>query len=408
MIVIKVSLLLSFFCTLVACCGKVKVRKEALFLHTFIATDGEMRVESRDGSTFLADQVPVGATNLPHLENYFSDPALGYLCRCAFQIRTTLYNTGDFNSYLNVVKNAWHLKGFVDKKKNMDLIEKVDSDSFVLFLQDALLLISVTEHVTNMTSDQRCDILTHVLSVTSNYMWANVQKILPNFAFVNFANFVETMQHPKPIKYSPHYSLVGRINADRFVRLMETYQRGVYDLSDVLNYIVSDEIPRKFVRKLKLDNSVQFYLKNRIEEVPLLEHLTSGRHGFGYFLEKATGAHGFSTLLALEQVTYQIKSLFRTTPHTLLLNEPILEGYSRLRSSELTEYNLSWLDIWKSAFSCGLTEVVDFQVGPKTLSTICEKLRLLKLYCRNNEKRMTDVLELERKLEKHITTFKLF
>ena len=74
----------------------------------------------------------------------------------------------------------------------------------------------------------------------------------------------------------------------------------------------------------------------------------------------------------------------------------------------MTEYNLSWLGIWKSAFSYGLTEVVDFQVGPKTLSTIGEKLRLLKLYVRNNEKRMTDVLELEKKLEKHITTFKLF
>ena len=412
---LKVLLLFTSLCTLVAWCGKEKVRREALFLHTYIATKGELCVDTRDGSKYLKDQLTFDAANLPPLERFISDTALAYLCKCAFQIRTALHNTGKFSHYLNMVKDVWQLKVFVNKKKNMDSLDNENVKNLVLFLQDALLLLSVTEQVTTLSSEERCDILTQILSISAVYAVVNFSQVLPSLSFINFANFMETMPKPLPIKYSPQYKLMGRINADRFVRLLDTYKRGTYDLSDVLNFLssdvlnffYSDKIPPKFVRELNLDNSVKFYLDNRLEEVSLIRQLTYGRHGFGYFFRAPAGSDGCSTLLALEQVTYQMNYLFHATQPAPLLKESILVGFARFRGSALAEYVRDWLDIWKLSFSSGFTEVVDFQVASNNLDAVYEKLLVLKIYFKSHAKRMAQVLELEKKFEDLVATFQL-
>ena len=166
-------------------------------------------------------------------------------------------------------------------------------------------MLSVTEHVATLSYVERSDILTQILLVFGNYVRVNYSQVLPNLTFVNFASFLETMQKPLPIKFSSQDNLIGRVNADRFVRLLDTYRRGVYDLSGVLGSLSREKNIPKFVQQL--NNSVQFYLKNRIEEVPFLTHLVSRRQRFGSYRNTLAGSFGCSTIMTLEQVTYQFE-----------------------------------------------------------------------------------------------------
>ena len=374
-------------------------------MHSYIASKGKLRVETHDGSDFVANHIPSSTTNLLILDRIFSAPPLCYLCKCALQIRTALHNTGKFGNYLNGVINVQQLIVYVKETNNLIPILKVDSDDFALFIQDALLMISVTEHVTNLKDEEWLDMISQVLTVMGNYVYLNYSQVVASHSFVSFANFMETMQLPQPINYTPQFNLMGIINADRFVRLLDTYRRGAYDLSDALKYLTSYENPLKIVPSLKLDNSVQFYLNNRIEEVPFLKRLKDGRHKFGSFLSSPAGSRESKILLAMEQVTYQLNYLFRTTSPTPFLKESILEGFSRLKYTALDERTRDYLDLWKFAFSCGLTDVVEFMVASENYICIYEeKLRLLKLYFRNDPKRMAAILELGKKAEKLTTT----
>ena len=376
-------------------------------MHSYIATRGALRVETDNGSAFLADQVPLSSTNLPILEQIISDIPLFYLCKCALKIRTALHNTGKFGNYLNGVINVWQLIIYAKEQKNLTPMMKVDSDTMVLFLQDALLMISVTEHVFNLKDEDRLGMVLQVLTVMGNYVALNYSRVVATHSFVSFANFMETMQLPQPIKYSPTYDFMGRINADRIVRLLDTYRRNAYDLSDVLKYLTTYENPLKIEPSLKLDNSVQFYLENRIEELSFLKRLKEGKHTFGSFLSSPTRLRECRTLLVVEQVTYQLNHLFHTITPTPLLGEPILVGYARLKGDTLSDYSRSWLDIWKFAFSCGLTNVIEFKFASKNYDIIYEKLRVLELYFRNNTKRLAHILELENTVKKFLTTFNL-
>ena len=266
-------------------------------------------------------------------------------------------------------------------------------------------MLSVTEHVATLSYVERSDILTQILLVFGNYVRVNYSQVLPNLTFVNFASFLETMQKPLPIKFSSQDNLIGRVNADRFVRLLDTYRRGVYDLSGVLGSLSREKNIPKFVQQL--NNSVQFYLKNRIEEVPFLTHLVSRRQRFGSYRNTLTGSFGCSTIMTLEQVTYQLDYLFQATRSTPLRKESIMVEFSRFRSKMLAEYFSDWLEIWKYAFRCGLTEVVDNNLASTSGRVIYEKLHVSKLYFRDDVKRLNDVMELERMVQKHLTTFKL-
>ena len=381
----------------------VKVKRDALFLHAHIATKDELRaVTSRDASKFLKNYITNSEADFSPFEKHFTDPAMVYLCKCALQIRTALFNSGKFRDYLNAVREAQELEAYVSEEKVMTALMDQGSSSLALFMQDALLLLAVSDHAGAISAEKRDHVLSHVLSLVGTFMLRYSPQILHNHKYVNFAGFVEAVK-PLPMEYLPQDGILGKINADRLLKLMDTHRKEAYDMSKVCTFLGRYKHPQNLkwlTQYLKMDDSLQLYLRKRVSEVFLLEQLVSTRHGFGYIYNLPPKAFLCNILMAMEQVTYQLNYLFRTLPSTPVVKESILVEYASLSSPDLAMNVNAWLDAWRHAFRHGLTEVMDYQVTANTRRAMCGKLRLLKLYFCDNDKRMAAVLELEEMLEK--------
>ena len=394
-----ILIFLSLFLSLEAWCGKV----ETLFLHTRIATNFDLIVNKHDVffSKFLNGQVAFTDAEYNSIAGSFPDPALGYLCISGLKVRIALYNSGKFKQYLRVVKDVWQLNAYLKGKAAVSM-KSESKENVVLFLQDALLLLALTEYVGAIAGQERNEILAQVLSLTGLFIFFQRSKILHNYKFVNFADFLETT-NPLPIEYTPQDSILGKVNADRFLRLMDTHLQGVYDLTNVCKFIELYKVSQKYLWGMMFlkgnDESLELYARNRVRESSLIYHLTNERHGFGYILKLPSEARAFSTLFSMEQATFELNHLFPTTNVAIRFSSSsMLVEFAKLTSSVSAEYTRAWLDIWKYAFCHGLTEVVDYQFIYDSPSIIRDKLRVLKVYFRNNV-RLFDVLQLERMFE---------
>ena len=309
---------------------------------------------------------------------------------------------------MRAVKDVLQLDAYVMDKVGDSLIGN-DWDVLVLFLRDALLLLAVSELVGAIHVEKRNQVLAHVGSLTRCFISFNRHHILHRYSFVNFSDSVETVK-PLPIEYYPQSSIMGRINADRFVHFMETHRKGLYHLSKVCSFLESYQVSQEYslvMRFLELkDDGLNLYTRNRVQESSLLYHLTEARRLTGYIFNPTSFSltTPLGTLFSLEQSAFQLIHLLPTTNVVVGevdVNKPsssMIEEYAKLESSELAEYVRAWLHIWKHAFCHGLTEVLDYQFTPNEPSIIRDKLRVLRLYFRNN-KRLNDVLQLEQMFE---------
>ena len=405
----KYVLLLPLLSCLVGWCSKVpKVRKEALFLHAQIALNDELRTKACIGTEFLKDHVDESIVDFSSIKDSFADPAMAYLCKCGLKFRIALYNSGKFQHYLNAVKEAKELEAYVVEPNTEFSLLNNGLDYLNMFMQDALLLLAVSEHAGIIGVDRLNQVLSYVLSLSGSYVLSNLFKVLPNHTFVNFADFLETVTL-QPVEFSPQDSILGKVNADRFVRLMETHRKDMYDLSKLCSFLKGYNVTSKekwLMRYLKMDDSLQFYLRKRISEVSLFGQMTSIRHGFGYIYHLPSKFRTVQLLLTLEQVTYQFKYLFHTS-FPVVVKESIMIEYAKILNSGLATHVGMWLAAWKHALHNGLTEIMDFQVAIKGIIVIHHKLSIAKLYFRNNAERLAGVKLDEMLLVIFLTTSKL-
>ena len=249
-------------------------------------------------------------------------------------------------------------------------------------------------------ADRLSRLLSFIVSLAKSLL-ANPFYILPSHTFVNFAAFLEAMI-PQPVEYSPQDSILGKVNADRFVRLMETHRKGVYDLSTVCSFLASYNVTHKekwlmpFLKTINGD-SLQLYLSTRISEVSLYDQITGSEHDFDNIFKLHPVFKLLTVLLTFEQVTYQFNYLLHTS--SSVLKESIMTKYAKLTDADLAKYVGMWLNTWKHSLHNGLTEVMGFQLDLKHVSSIHHKLSVTKLYFRNNEKRMAAVKKLEEILQ---------
>ena len=384
-----------FWCGESSCSKNTFLTRDTLFLHSIVGSKGKLHIDSQGESVKLVARVEFSPDSITNFEGAFDDPALSYLCKCGLLVRTALYNGGKFHNYLRGVRNAQDLSSFLSGRA-ADLVKK-ESGDFLLFLQDALLLLAVSEHVRILESKTQNAALAKMMALLGNYIQKHSAEIQQKGFFVNFADFVETSE---PLAYSPQSSVLGRVNADRFLRLVEMHHRGSYDLSDVCAFLNSYHAPDELMPFLKMDNSLPIYLQSRLLQVPLLQHLTSLRHGFGYiyqlhdldFIESDV----LNILFSMEQVTFQLNQLFQASPRNPIVKESsMLVEFAKRLNAESKGYVSDWLFMWKHAFRQGLTEVLDYQIVANDPKIVRAKLLLLKIFFRDNLLKRKAVLELE-------------
>ena len=392
-----INILVFSLLSLEAWCGKIT--RHDLFLHSRIAADFDLHSKAQKGYFSKSLNGPVSFTDAEYdtFESWFADPALGYMCRHAVKTRAALYNSGRYRHYLKRVKDVWQLDAFVTGEAALSLI-KESKDVMVLFMQDALLLFAVSEYVGDMKVKELSQVLFHVLSLSAGIMSFHWSQILHDYTFVYFANFMETVK-PVLIEYALHSSILGRINADRLVRLMETHRKGVYDLSKVCSFLESYHVSQKLAKFFELkDDGLNLYTRSRVKESSLIYHVTEYHRMIGYIF-KAPKIKALLALYSLDQVVFELNHLLPfTNAATRESSRSMAEEFAKLKSIELAEYVRAWLDLWKYAFCHGLTEVLHYQFIPNEPSIIRDKLRALKLYFCNN-KRLNDVLQLEHMFE---------
>ena len=418
-------MLINFLILLFCCCFSITsssskvVSKDAILLHSQIATKKSLPETAREAISLPKKGPAIIKEDV--ISSFVTDPALAYLCKCALQVRTALYNSNTFTEYLREVGGVRDLSAYITDDFR-ERLRGMFSANLVLFLQDALLLVAVSEYTNAITVEERCEACSLVVSLTGYFVLKNQAKIVPDYTFLQFDNSVEFSK--RRINYSPQHSLLGSINAARLLRIMEMHRRNVYDLSDLCYFISSYKAPPMLESKvppvppilapLQLNLGEEFleaYLRDRVEHVPLVDYLTSVRHSFGYVYGvkhyMSTNALMLNTLLALEQATFQLEHLFPASCNSNSSARPVKESifvtFAGMQSGEFEAHAEKWLNAWIQAFRFGITEVLDCQFKANDRSIVRSKLRLLKLYSRKDP-RMTDaILKLEGHLSKVLT-----
>ena len=412
-------MLINFLILLFCCCFSITsssskvVSKDAILLHSQIATKKSLPETAREAISLPKKGPAIIKEDV--ISSFVTDPALAYLCKCALQVRTALYNSNTFTEYLREVRGVRDLSAYITDDFR-ERLRRMLCANLILFLQDALLLVAVSEYTNAITVEERCEACSLVVSLTGYFVLKNQAKIVPDYTFLQFDNSVEFSK--RRIEYSPQHSLLGSINAARLLRHLELHRRNVYDLSDLCNFISTFKAPPMLESKvpptLRLNLGEEYleaYLRDRVEHVPLVDYLTSVRHSFGYVYGvkhfMTTNALMLNTLLALEQATFQLEHLFPASCNSNSSARPVKESifvtFAGMQSGEFEAHAEKWLNAWIHAFRFGITEVLDCQLKANDRSIVRSKLLLLKIFFRKDPCMTDAILKLEGHLSKVLT-----